>query len=526
MATSNSILMITFANDQRREGLDAKAAALSAGSIRLRPVLMTALAMVLGMLPMALGFGEGGEQNAPLGRAVIGGLSIATLATLFFVPVVYSVLRRRQPPPCRKGSRGMNPTQAVRDGREKVEAEPSPHSGTLKTASVLAGLTFLGLFAIGVVPRLIRHRSLSAEAEAERVREPVVSIARAVEAPPVSEVLLPGSTQAIEDTGIYARTDGYLKARYVELGAEVKAGERLAEIATPEIDQQLDQAEANLGEAKSNVAKLEADRELAESTLTRYLAAGTAGGVSKQQIDERTSAVKTADKAVDAARATVNAQEANVRRLRQLQGFQQVVAPFDGVITARSVDPGALISSGSQNGELRSLFRIARTDVLRVLTYVPQTDAPFIKVHQDVTVTVREFPNRMFAGTVDLHRGGARPVVANHARRGARAESGAHPARRHVRDGAFPGGAHRSGDPHPGDLVAGRFQRRARRGGRRCRRDALPVGRPRTGLRRARRGAVGVGRSGDGGERSHGNGRRRYAGADRGECDEVRLRDS
>jgi len=102
VATSNSILMITFANDRRRDGLDAKAAALSAGSIRLRPVLMTALAMVLGMLPMALGFGEGGEQNAPLGRAVIGGLSIATLATLFFVPVVYSVLRRRQPLPAER----------------------------------------------------------------------------------------------------------------------------------------------------------------------------------------------------------------------------------------------------------------------------------------------------------------------------------------------------------------------------------------------------------------------------------------
>jgi RND family efflux transporter MFP subunit len=304
----------------------------------------------------------------------------------------------------------MSPNQALReDVREEVEAAPLPRSGTLKTASVLAGLTFLALLAIGVVPRLIRHRALSAEAEAARIREPVVSIVHAVEAPPVSEVLLPGSTQAIEDTGIYARTDGYLKARYVDLGTEVKAGERLAEIATPEIDQQLDQAEANLGEAKSNVAKLEADHELAASTLTRYLAAGTAGGVSKQQIDERTSAVKTADKAVDAARATVNAQEANVRRLRQLQGFQQVVAPFDGVITARSVDPGALISSGSQNGELRSLFRIARTDVLRVLTYVPQSDAPFIKVHQDVTVTVREFPNRVFAGTVAYTAGALDP---------------------------------------------------------------------------------------------------------------------
>jgi multidrug efflux pump subunit AcrB len=97
VATANSILLITFANDRRRAGRDAKAAALEAGYVRLRPVLMTALAMIIGMLPMSLGWGEGGEQNAPLGRAVIGGLMLATVATLFFVPVVYSLLRKKQP---------------------------------------------------------------------------------------------------------------------------------------------------------------------------------------------------------------------------------------------------------------------------------------------------------------------------------------------------------------------------------------------------------------------------------------------
>jgi multidrug efflux pump subunit AcrB len=97
VATSNSILLITFANDQRRDGHDARSAALSAGATRLRPVLMTALAMIIGMLPMSLGLGEGGEQNAPLGRAVIGGLLVATFFTLFFVPVMYSLLRRKQP---------------------------------------------------------------------------------------------------------------------------------------------------------------------------------------------------------------------------------------------------------------------------------------------------------------------------------------------------------------------------------------------------------------------------------------------
>jgi multidrug efflux pump subunit AcrB len=97
VATSNSILLVTFANDQRRDGYDAIGAALSAGVTRLRPVLMTALAMIVGMLPMALGFGDGGEQNAPLGRAVVGGLIVATFATLFVVPVIYSLLRQRPP---------------------------------------------------------------------------------------------------------------------------------------------------------------------------------------------------------------------------------------------------------------------------------------------------------------------------------------------------------------------------------------------------------------------------------------------
>jgi len=97
VATANSILLVTFANDERALGMSATEAALEAGYTRLRPVLMTALAMIIGMLPMAIGFGEGGEQNAPLGRAVIGGLIVATFATLFFVPVVYSVLRRHEP---------------------------------------------------------------------------------------------------------------------------------------------------------------------------------------------------------------------------------------------------------------------------------------------------------------------------------------------------------------------------------------------------------------------------------------------
>jgi predicted RND superfamily exporter protein len=113
VATSNSILLITFANDQRHEGHDARSAALSAGATRLRPVLMTALAMIIGMLPMSLGLGEGGEQNAPLGRAVIGGLLVATVYTLFFVPAMYTLLRRKPPAPEIADDGGTEPQTAA-----------------------------------------------------------------------------------------------------------------------------------------------------------------------------------------------------------------------------------------------------------------------------------------------------------------------------------------------------------------------------------------------------------------------------
>jgi multidrug efflux pump subunit AcrB len=131
VATSNSILLVTFANDQRKEGHDASGAALSAGAIRLRPVLMTALAMIVGMLPMSLGLGEGGEQNAPLGRAVIGGLLVATVFTLLFVPVMYSLLRRKPPEPeATDVETGPAPGTAAREGPHGVsETHVRPAEG-------------------------------------------------------------------------------------------------------------------------------------------------------------------------------------------------------------------------------------------------------------------------------------------------------------------------------------------------------------------------------------------------------------
>jgi RND family efflux transporter MFP subunit len=289
-------------------------------------------------------------------------------------------------------------------------APPPTGLSTRRVAAVLlgVGLLFVMLYAVGLVPRLREQRRLAAEARAERERLPQVSTTQPHPAPAVVDLPLPGNIQAILETGIYARTDGYLKARRVDIGSHVENGELLAEIDTPEVDAQLNQALANLNEAKANVVKLEADLALARTTLQRYQQAG-AGTVSKQQIDEKTASVTTAEKAVDAARATVSANEANVQRLLDLKGYQKVYAPFDGIITARNVDPGALISGGAGAG-VHELFRLAQVDMLRIFVYVPQSSAPDIKVGQSAAVSVREYPRRVFEGRVSRTAGAIDPT--------------------------------------------------------------------------------------------------------------------
>ena len=280
--------------------------------------------------------------------------------------------------------------------------------GHIRRILVAAAAVFAVLFLVGVVPRLVLRHRLRVGADAVQNRVPMVSTVSPRRAPEVVEVPLPGSMEAILETGIWARTDGYLNARFVDIGDRVNKGQLLADIDTPEVDQQLMQAIATMSQDKANVVKFEADLALARTTLQRYVAAGP-GTVSKQQIDERTSAVTDAEKVVDAARATVNADEANVHRLLELQSFQKVYAPFDGVITVRNVDPGSLISAGSTSGT-RELFRLAQVDVLRIFVYVPQSYAPDIRAGESADVSVRELPGRVFQGTVTRTAGAIDPT--------------------------------------------------------------------------------------------------------------------
>jgi RND family efflux transporter MFP subunit len=285
---------------------------------------------------------------------------------------------------------------------------PAPESQRVVRVLFLAGVVLLGLYLVGLVPRLLLQRRLDEEAAATKSRLPMVATVQPFRAPEVVEVPLPGSMEPILTTGIFARTDGYLKARYVDIGDRVTKGQLLAEIDTPEVDQQLRQALAQLAQDEANVAKFEADLALARTTLARFVAAGP-GTVSKQQIDERRSAVTDAERTVDAARATVAADQANVKRLEDLQSFQKVYAPFDGVITVRNVDPGSLISAGSTSA-VTQLFTLAQVDVLRIFVFVPQSYSPDVAAGQTAEVTVRERPGQVFLGTVTRTAGAIDPT--------------------------------------------------------------------------------------------------------------------
>jgi RND family efflux transporter MFP subunit len=290
----------------------------------------------------------------------------------------------------------MMETEAFVDRPAPATSTARPRRWLVVVAAIVAVFVLLGL--VGLMPRIRLWRRLETHAQTEQAKAPRVTTARVQRAPTVVDVPLPGTTEPWLTTGIYARIDGYLKARYVDIGDRVKAGQLIAEIEAPEVDQQLNQTRGTLAQSAATLVQLQADLELARRTAKRFVGIGV-GAVTQQEIDDRTTAATTSQKAVDAGQATVHANQADVDRLEQLTGFERVYAPFDGVITVRNVDPGSLISAGSTTTTTQ-LFSLAQVDVLRIFVFVPQTYAFDVRVGQSADVALREQPDRVFKGTV------------------------------------------------------------------------------------------------------------------------------
>lgn len=266
---------------------------------------------------------------------------------------------------------------------------PEEHAPMSTPTHWVVIVVFVVVFVLGAVIYSGIHARAAAEGDLVRRTEqaavPSVSVIHPTPNSKAQEIVLPGNTLAFYDTPIYARTNGYLKRWYVDIGAHVRKGQVLAEIETPEIDQQLQQARADLKSAQAN-------EQLARTTAVRWQNLLKTNSVSKQETDQAVSDASAKEAAVESSLA-------NVHRLEQLQSFEKVYAPFDGVVTARNTDIGALIDAGASTTP-KELFHLAAIDKLRVYVGVPEIYSAAAKNGAKAALTLDEFPGQTFEGTL------------------------------------------------------------------------------------------------------------------------------
>jgi RND family efflux transporter MFP subunit len=246
---------------------------------------------------------------------------------------------------------------------------------------VVIVLVLLGAFTL--FQRRSQYQALAKETEVLAI--PTVAVMHAPVESTQEDLVLPGAMQAYVESPIYARTNGYLKKWYHDIGSRVRQGDLLADIDTPEVDQQLSQARADLKTAQANA-------NLSKITATRYQELIKTDGVSKQEVDNAVGDL-------EAKVANVNSAEANVRRLEDLESFKHIYAPFGGVITRRNVDIGTLINAGN-GGASQQLFSLAQTDPIRVYVSVPEAYAPSIRAGLEAFLELTQYPGQKFEGKV------------------------------------------------------------------------------------------------------------------------------
>jgi RND family efflux transporter MFP subunit len=347
----------------------------------------------------------------------------------------------------------VNSTEIAATGSSKrVDAR---RAGGFQRLLTISSVVMTAALPIGIVPRILQTQELQKSQAKVVSQQPLVSTIKPSAAPGTHAITLPGSLEADTEAQLYARANGYVKKRYVDIGDKVKAGQLLADIETPELDDtvleskalvltniagkastkadleqaqaDLEKAKADLAQARANEAQSKHDRNFAATTRARWNALAAQGAVSKQDADDKTNifnmntevteaardrvmaaeaAINGAQAHIDAIKAKLQVDEANIQaaearknRSTTERAFQHVFAPFAGVITVRNVDPGALVSAGSDSAKL-PMFKLERIDSLRIFVDVPQYAANRIKPGQAVSFHIKEFPNQSFAGKV------------------------------------------------------------------------------------------------------------------------------
>ena len=287
-------------------------------------------------------------------------------------------------------------------GPRKASLEPTPQASRRALAILIVLLIVAVVVAItGIIPRL--HARAALRQETDNLAVPDVVVVHPKSGAPMQEVVLPGTIQAYADAPMYARTNGYVKAWYHDIGSHVHKGELLAVIATPELDRQVDEARANLATSKANLG-------LAKVTAQRYDGLRGTDAVSKQSID-------TAVQTETAQAASVAVAQQSLNQLLELQSFEHIYAPFDGVITARNVNVGQLVDSGSNGGTGASgssntaaapntgnspqeLFDVSSMDTVRIFINVPGVYVPEARPGVETNINLQEYPGRVFKGKI------------------------------------------------------------------------------------------------------------------------------
>jgi RND family efflux transporter MFP subunit len=374
VSVANAILIVTNAEKLRLEYKDAKKAAVVAASIRLRPILMTSLAMIAGMIPMASGMGEAGEQTAPLGRAVIGGLIASTFAALYILPLAFAWIQTK--------SSFQSPSLL-------------PKLKSMKPSLVPANLVIIiiALFAISCSSKqkpvdLTEKQTTTIK---DSAKDNKADLSAVVQRNISSSVQLPGELSPFESVDIFPKVNGYIKNVFVDRGSVVKKGQLLMTLEAPEINQQVQTAKSNL--AKANELYL-----ISKDRYERLLQANrTAGAVAPFDLESAKSKMASDLANVQAERSTLNA-------VGQMQAYLQVRAPFNGIITERNVHPGALVGPNAKVGD-KPMLSLQQLDHLRLVVNIPESIISSVNKNSKVEFKLNAYPEKTFYATVSRRAG-------------------------------------------------------------------------------------------------------------------------
>lgn len=289
-----------------------------------------------------------------------------------------------------------------------LPAAPVVPRGRVVAASVGAVAVLAALFVAGWLPHRARAAEAAAASAAHTGGPRRVEVVKPRAAGASSALALPGSVEALRETGIWARASGYVRKWHVDIGDHVEKGQALCDLDTPELDQELAQADAERASKQASLEQARAGMTFSTAQAKRFEALAPQGLASQQDLDDKRSKAAVDQAMVRAAEAALRSTEANGRRLAELRSFARVVAPFDGIITARNVEEGTLVTAGTSGGQ--GLFRLAATSVVRVFVQIPQELAPSVRAGMAAKVRAREFPARAFEGQVTRTAGALDPA--------------------------------------------------------------------------------------------------------------------